>query len=147
MKTWTGNGPGDEEVPRNWWIVDASGKSVGRIATEVAKVIRGKHKPQFSLNQDHGDFVIVVNSEKATLSGNKWQTKKFYRHSRFFGGLRELTAEQVKEKTPEFIIEEAVRGMLPRGPLGYNLITKLKAYAGPNHPHQSQKPMALEIKG
>jgi large subunit ribosomal protein L13 len=147
MKTWTGSGPSDEAVTRNWWIVDATGKSVGRVASEVAKVIRGKHKPQFSRNADHGDFVVVVNAEKATLSGNKWQTKKFYRHSRFFGGLRELTAAQVLEKEPSFIIEDAVKGMLPRGPLGYHLITKLKAYAGPNHPHTAQKPMALEVKG
>ncbi len=138
---------GDEgEVPRQWWIVDASGKSIGRISTEIARVLRGKHKPQFTPNQDTGDFVVVINAEKVQMSGTKLDVKRYYRHSRFFGSLKSLTAREMLDKDPAFVVEDAVKGMLPKNKLSRQLLTKLKAYKGSTHPHAAQKPQALEIK-
>ncbi|HRK08054.1 MAG TPA: 50S ribosomal protein L13 [Pseudobdellovibrionaceae bacterium] len=134
------------EVPRQWWVVDAADKSIGRIATEIARVLRGKHKPQFTPNQDAGDFVIVINAEKVQMSGNKLDEKRYYRHSRFFGSLKSLTAREMLEKDPEFVIQDAVYGMLPKNKLSKSLLTKLKAYKGGTHPHAVQKPQPLEIK-
>lgn len=143
MKTWT---PVEGDAQKKWWIIDASGQNIGRIATHVASVLRGKHKPTFTPHADMGDFVVVINAEKVEMSGNKWREKRYYWHSRFFGSLRSKTAEEMRESDPIYIIEDAVRGMLPKNKLSRRLITKLKSYKGPNHPHVAQKPEALTIK-
>lgn len=143
MKTWNA---AEGEIERNWWIVDAAGKNLGRMATEIAKVIRGKHKPQFTPNQDTGDFVVVINADKVVTTGNKSVEKKYYRHSRFFGSLKSRNFTEQMEHDAAFIIQEAVKGMLPKNKLSKSLIGKLKAYKGPNHPHSAQKPQALNLK-
>ncbi len=143
MFTWVAK-PG--QVERKWWIVDASGQSVGRLATEIARRLRGKHKPQFTPHVDTGDFVIVINTDKLEFSGDKWQTQTYYRHSRFFGSLKSLTASQVREKDSTQLIQSAVKGMLPKNRLSERLILKLKSYPGAEHPHQSQKPELLTLK-
>lgn len=143
MSTWTAK-PGD--VERKWWIVDASGKTLGRLATQIANKIRGKDKPHFTPHMDTGDFVVVVNCEKIQMTGKKWTEKKYYTHSRFFGSLKSKTAEQVLADTPEFLIEEAVSGMLPKNKLSRQLIKKLKVYKGGDHPHAAQKPEAMIVK-
>lgn len=143
MKTWNA---AKGEIDRNWWVVDAAGKNLGRLATEVAQVIRGKHKAQFTPNQDTGDFVIVVNAEKVVTTGNKVVEKQYYRHSRFFGSLKSRSLTEQIDHDASFVIEEAVKGMLPKNKLSKTLITKLKAYRGPNHPHSAQKPQALNLK-
>lgn len=142
MKTYVAK---NDEVPRKWHIVDASGQRVGRIATHVANLLRGKHKPEFTPHVDAGDFVIVINTDKLELTGSKWQTKKFYRHSRFFGSMKEKTAAEMKQEDPSFVLEEAVRGMLPTNKLSRHLLLKLKAYSGADHPHASQKPQAYKL--
>ena len=143
MRTWNA---ATGEVERKWWIVDAEGKNLGRLASEVAQVIRGKHKPQFTPNQDTGDFVIVVNADKVVTTGNKSVEKHYYRHSRFFGSLKSRNYTEQKDHDPAFIISEAVRGMLPNNKLAKSLIMKLKAYKGTAHPHAAQKPEALTLK-
>jgi large subunit ribosomal protein L13 len=143
MKTWNAK---PLEVERKWWLVDATDKTLGRMATEIAKVLRGKNKAEFTPHVDTGDFVIVINSEKVKMTGQKWEQEKFFRRSRYFGSLKELTAAQVREKDPTMIIHSAVAGMLPKTKLGRQLITKLKAFKGSEHPHQAQKPEALNIK-
>lgn len=142
MKTWNAQ-PG--AVQQKWYVVDATGKTLGRMATEIAKIIRGKNKPTFTPHVDTGDFVIVVNSEKVEMSGNKWNDEKFYTHSRYFGSLKELTAAQLREKDPTEVIREAVAGMLPKTKLSKRVIQKLKVFKGPNHNHASQRPEALNI--
>lgn len=143
MKTWNAK---PDEVERKWWLVDATDKTLGRMCTEIAMVLRGKNKPQFTPHVDAGDFVIVINSEKVRMTGNKWDQEKFYRRSRYFGSLKELTASQMREKDPAQVITHAVAGMLPKTKLGKQMISKLKAFKGPNHPHQAQKPEALAVK-
>lgn len=143
MKTWNGI---TEETDRKWFVVDASGLKLGRLATHVANILRGKNLPTFTPNADAGGFVVVINSDKIEMTGDKWNTKKYYRHSRFFGSLKEKSAEQMKENDSEFIISEAVRGMLPVNKLSKTLITKLKVFKGPEHPHAAQKPEAFVIK-
>ncbi len=133
------------EVEQKWFLIDASGKTLGRMATEIAKILRGKNKPTFTPHVDTGDFVVVINSEKVAMSGNKWNDEKFYTHSRFFGSLKELSAAQMKEKDPTMVIQEAVAGMLPKNKLSKRLILKLKAYAGPTHPHSAQQPETLSL--
>lgn len=142
MKTWNAK---EDEVPRKWWIVDATDKNLGRMASEIAQVIRGKRKPQFTPNVDTGDFVIVINADKVKTTGNKVVEKKYYRHSRFFGSLKAKTLEQMIEQDPAFVIEDAVKGMLPKSKLGTRLLKKLKTYQGAAHPHAAQKPEALKI--
>jgi large subunit ribosomal protein L13 len=142
MKTWNAQ-PG--AVEQKWYVVDATGKTLGRMASEIAKILRGKNKPTFTPHVDTGDFVVVVNSEKVQMSGNKWNDEKFYSHSRFFGSLKELTAAQLRDKDASRVVTEAVQGMLPKTKLSKKVIQKLKAYNGPNHPHASQKPQALNI--
>jgi large subunit ribosomal protein L13 len=142
MKTWNAQ-PG--AVQQKWYVVDATGKTLGRMATEIAKIIRGKNKPTFTPHVDTGDFVIVVNSEKVEMSGNKWNDEKFYTHSRYFGSLKELSAAQLREKDPTEVIREAVAGMLPKTKLSKRVIQKLKVFKGPNHNHASQRPEALNI--
>ncbi|MEE8558770.1 MAG: 50S ribosomal protein L13 [Myxococcota bacterium] len=136
-----------QDVDRRWWVVDAEGQVLGRLASELASVLRGKHKPTYTPHVDDGDFVIVVNSEKVTLTGKKLDDKIYYRHSGYIGSLRSQTARQVREKHPERLIQEAVRGMLPKNPLGRRMARKLKVYAGPKHPHAAQQPKPLEIRG
>jgi large subunit ribosomal protein L13 len=135
-----------EEAERNWWIVDAADMRVGRLATHIANLLRGKHKPTFTPHVDNGDFVIVINTEKLEVTGLKLETKKYYRHSRFFGSMKEKTAAQMKEEDPSFILHEAVRGMLPTNKLSRHLIQKMKAYKGAEHPHSSQKPQPYKVK-
>ena len=137
----------DALAQRQWFVVDAEGKVLGRLATEVARVLRGKHKPCFSPHVDAGDFVIVVNSGRISLTGNKLQQKTYYRHSEYPGGIRSSTAEKLVESNPNAIIELAVKGMLPKNRLGKELLKKLKVYSGPEHPHQAQKPQPLPMGG
>ena len=143
MKTWNAK---PEEIERKWWIVDASGKTLGRLSTEIAKVLRGKNKTTFTPNVDVGDFVIVTNTEKVVLKGAKLDQKKYYRHSRYFGGLKEFTASQMLQRDPQYVLTEAVKGMLPKTKLGRQLLTKLKTFKGAEHPHASQKPETLSIQ-
>lgn len=142
MRTWNAK-PG--EVERKWWIVDAEGQTVGRLASEIAKVLRGKNKPQFTPNVDTGDFVVVVNTEKMKFSGRKLSDKNYYSHSRFFGSLKQVTAQEMFEKNPNAVIQKAVEGMLPKNRLSRTLITKLKTYRNAEHPHAAQKPEKLEL--
>lgn len=131
---------------RQWYIVDAGDKVLGRLATEVAKVLRGKHKPSFTPHEDVGDFVIVVNARSIRLTGKKGAGKVYYRHSEYPGGLRVTTAQKMLADKPEALIRLAVKGMLPKSRLGRRLSTKLKVYAGPDHPHEAQKPQPLTLR-
>ncbi|MFS8652698.1 MAG: 50S ribosomal protein L13 [Caldibacillus sp.] len=135
------------EIERKWYVVDASGQTLGRLASQVAAILRGKHKPIYTPHVDTGDHVIIINAEKIELTGNKWQDKKYYRHSGHPGGLKVRTARELKEKHPERLLELAIRGMLPKGPLGRKMFKKLHVYAGSEHPHQAQKPEVLELRG
>ena len=130
---------------RRWYVIDGQGQILGRMATEIARVLRGKHKPTFTPNQDAGDFVIVINARGVKLTGAKLQDKIYYRHSEFPGGIRERTAAEMLQIKPEELIRLAVRGMLPKNRLSRKLVTKLKIYAGPEHPHSAQKPEPLTI--
>ncbi len=134
-----------EAVDRSWYVVDASDQVLGRLATRLATVLLGKHKPTYTPHVDDGDFVIVVNAEKVALTGRKREDKLYYRHSGYPGSIRSVTAGRLLETHPERVIEAAVRGMLPKGPLGRRMGRKLKVYAGPEHPHASQQPKPLEI--
>ncbi|MEA2410757.1 MAG: large subunit ribosomal protein [Thermoleophilaceae bacterium] len=142
MKTFVAT-PANRE--RNWLVVDATGKTLGRLATEIANVLRGKRKPEYTPHCDVGDFVIVVNAEKVSVTGNKRQEKRYYRHSGFPGGLRSRTFEEMIARRPEEVLRLAVKGMLPRTRLGRQQLRKLKIYAGPEHPHQAQQPAPLEV--
>ncbi len=133
------------EVERKWYVVDATGKTLGRLAARIAHILRGKHKPQYTPHEDVGDFIIVVNAEKIAVTGRKLDQKIYYRHSGYPGGLKAVSLRRMLEKHPERVIEHAVKGMLPRGPLGRRMFKKLKVYAGPTHPHQAQKPEPLEL--
>jgi large subunit ribosomal protein L13 len=135
----------NEEVERSWFVVDAENKTLGRLASKIAQYIRGKHKPTFTPHVDMGDYVIVVNAEKINLTGNKLDQKKYYKHSNYPGGIKEVTYRELLAKNPEFIIEKAVKGMLPSNKLGRKMIKKLKVYSGENHPHQAQKPEKIEL--
>ena len=137
----------NQTIERKWFVVDAAGKRVGRLATEVATVLRGKNKVTFTPHVDCGDYVIVINADKVELTGNKWADKKYYRHSQYPGGLRETTAKRMNETFPERIVEFAVKGMLPKGRLGRATFKKLYVYAGSEHPHAAQTPEVLELKG
>ena len=143
MKTYVAT-PSTRE--RNWLVVDASGKTLGRLATQIAEVLRGKRKPEYTPHIDVGDFVVVVNAEKITVTGNKREQKRYYRHSGYPGGLRSRTLGDMLERRPEEVIRLAVKGMLPRTRLGRAQLRKLKIYAGPEHPHAAQKPESLEVE-
>ena len=132
-------------VTRDWKLVDLDGKTLGRAASAIAIILRGKNKPMFTPHVDTGDFVIAVNVDKIVLTGRKWKQKTYYRHSGYPGGLREFTAEQVHKKYPERLLVSAVKGMLPKNRLGRKLIKKLKIYTGSDHPHQAQKPTPIEL--
>jgi large subunit ribosomal protein L13 len=131
---------------RQWYVVDAQGKVLGRMASEIVKVLRGKNKPVFTPNTDTGDFVIVINARGVKLTGKKLQKKVYYRHTEYPGGIREKTAEKMLQQKPEELVLLAVKGMLPKNRLSRRLVTKLKIYAGPEHPHQAQKPQPLAIE-
>ena len=135
-----------ETVERKWYVVDAEGKTLGRLATQVATVLRGKHKPTYTPHVDCGDYVIVINAEKVVLTGNKLDDKMYYNHSGFPGGLRERNAKTMIEKYPEEMVERAIKGMLPHNPLGRAMGKKLFVYAGADHKHEAQKPEVMEIK-
>jgi large subunit ribosomal protein L13 len=130
---------------RQWYVIDAEGKILGRMATEIAKVLRGKHKPIFTPNQDAGDFVVVVNARGLRLTGTKLEKKIYFRHTEYPGGIRERTAAEMLQEKPEELVKLAVKGMLPKNRLSRKLVTKLKVYAGPDHPHNAQKPEPLAI--
>lgn len=142
MKTYM---PNPTTIERKWFVVDAEGKTLGRLASEVAKVLRGKNKPIYTPNEDTGDFVIVINSEKIAVTGKKLNQKVYYHHSDYVGGMKETTLKEMIAKKPERVIELAVKGMLPKGPLGRQMYKKLFVYAGPEHKHAAQKPEALEF--
>lgn len=135
----------ETEVRRDWWIVSAAGRPLGRLAARVAGILRGKHKPYFTPHVDCGDFVIVVDAAKVALTGNKMRDKIYYRHTGYIGNLKEERAEHLLQRAPEQMIERAVRGMLPHNTLGRQMFKKLKVYPGGDHPHQAQQPKALEI--
>ncbi len=134
-----------DEVERKWYVVDATDKVLGRMASQIAKKLRGKDKPVFTPHVDTGDFVIVVNAEKVKLTGKKWEKKIYYHHSGYMGGIKQITAKELLRKKPEELIRHAVKGMLPKNRLGRKLLKKLKIYVGPNHPHEAQKPEKWEI--
>jgi len=144
MKTFMAN---KDTIKREWFVVDAAGQRLGRLATEVATVLRGKHKPTFTPHVDCGDYVIVVNADKIELTGNKWEDKKYYTHSDYPGGLKIKTAKVMIQEKPTKIVELAIKGMLPKGKLGNQMYKKLFVYAGPEHLHQAQKPVVMELKG
>ena len=140
MKTYMAN---PDKIERKWYVVDAEGCTLGRLASEVAKVLRGKNKPEYTPHIDTGDYVIVVNAEKVKVTGTKLQQKVYYNHSDYVGGMRETTLAEMMAKKPEKVIELAVKGMLPKGPMGRGMIKKLHVYAGPEHANQAQKPEVL----
>jgi len=142
MKTYVAT-PDSRE--RNWLVVDATGKTLGRLSTQIADVLRGKRKPEYTPHIDVGDFVIVVNAERISVTGNKRKEKRYYRHSGYPGGLRSRTLEEMLARRPEEVIRLAVKGMLPRSRLGRAQLRKLKVYAGPEHPHAAQKPEPMEV--
>ena len=140
MKTYMAN---PDKIERKWYVVDATDKTLGRLTSEIAKVLRGKNKPVYTPHIDTGDYVIVVNAEKIAVTGKKLDQKIYYHHSDYVGGMKETTLREMMAKKPEKVIELAVKGMLPKGPLGRSMIKKLHVYAGPEHDHQAQKPEVL----
>ena len=142
MKTYTAK-PSD--IKQDWFVVDASGKTLGRLATEIAKRLRGKHKPEYTPYMDTGDYIVVINAKEVKVTGNKATDKIYHHHTGFPGGLKSITFDKLIEKRPEMVIEKAVKGMLPRGPLGRDMYRKLKVYPGAEHKHAAQQPKALEI--
>lgn len=143
MKTYVAK-PHEQE--RKWYIIDAEGQTLGRLATQVADILRGKHKPIYTPHVDTGDHVIIINAEKIHLTGNKLQDKKYYRHSGYVGGIKATTAGELLKRHPERVIQTAVKGMIPHNKLGRQVIKKLKVYAGSEHPHAAQMPEVLELK-
>jgi large subunit ribosomal protein L13 len=142
MKTFVAK---EQEVNKKWYLVDAKDKVVGRLASQIALRLRGKHKPIFTPHADTGDFVVVINAEKVAFTGKKWADKLYYRHTGYIGGLKQISAKKLLEKRPEEILRSAVKGMLPKNSLGRRQLKKLKIYAGSEHPHQAQLPEVLEI--
>lgn len=142
MKTYTAT---PSTIKREWFVIDASDKVLGRLATTVADRLRGKHKPEYTPNIDTGDYIVIINAEKVRVTGRKFTDKKYYRHTGYPGGLKETTFDKLQEKAPEEIIKKAVKGMMPKGPLGREMFRKLKIYAGPEHQHSAQQPTALDI--
>jgi large subunit ribosomal protein L13 len=134
-----------EPIAHNWYIADVSGKTLGRAATRIASVLRGKHRATYTTYVDAGDVVVVVNADKVKLTGKKWDDKKYYDHTLFPGGVREYSAKQLMARHPTELVARAVWGMLPKGPLGRRIYKKLKVYAGPNHPHVAQQPKPLDV--
>lgn len=135
-----------EDIEKKWYVVDAKGKTVGRIATKIASILRGKDKPQFTPHADIGDFVVVINADKVNFTGKKWTQKTYYWHTPYPGGLKSITAEKLFKENPEEILKKAVWGMLPKNKMQKDLITRVKIYSGGEHPHQAQNPEELEVK-
>ncbi len=133
------------EVRRNWYLVDATDKTLGRLASEIARRLRGKHKPEFTPHVDTGDYIVVVNAQKIRVTGNKLRDKMYYHHTGYIGNLKSINLEKLLAKAPEWVIQTAVKGMLPRNPLGRAMIKKLRVFAGPEHSHQAQQPQPLDI--
>lgn len=142
MKTYS---PRASDIQRRWWLVDAEGKVLGRLASEIAKILRGKHKPVYTPHMDMGDFVVVINADKVRVTGNKAETKVYFRHTGYMGGAKFTPFKDMLEKHPERVIELAVKGMMPKNNLGRLMRKKLRVYAGPEHPHEGQQPELLEI--
>jgi large subunit ribosomal protein L13 len=142
MKTFSAK---PETVKRDWYVVDADGKTLGRLATEIARRLRGKHKAEYTPHVDTGDYIVVVNAEKVRVSGNKASDKMYHQHSGYIGGLKSISFEKLIAKKPELVIERAVKGMLPKNPLGRAMFRKLKVYAGTDHKHAAQQPKTLDI--
>jgi len=142
MKTYTAK---PDEIKRDWYIVDAKGKVLGRLASEIARRLRGKHKPEYTPHMDTGDYIVVINAKEVSITGNKAKDKLYYRHSEYPGGIKVTNFERLIEKKPEHIIEKAVKGMLPKGPLGRSMFRKLRVYPDAEHNHAAQQPKALEI--
>jgi large subunit ribosomal protein L13 len=142
MKTFVAK---EEDVAKRWYVVDAKDKVLGRLATQIAMRLRGKHKPVFTPHAETGDFVVVINADKVTLTGKKWDKKIYYHYTGYIGGLRQITAKKLLEKKPEDILRFAVKGMLPKNSLGRRQLKKLKIYVGTDHPHEAQQPEILEI--
>ncbi len=140
MKTYMAN---PDKLEKKWYVVDASGQTLGRLASEVAKILRGKNKPEFTPFVDTGDYVIIINAEKVAVSGKKLSQKIYYRHSDYVGGMKETTLKEMLDKHPERVLEFAVKGMLPKGPLGREMYKKLHVYTGSEHPHAAQKPEVI----
>jgi large subunit ribosomal protein L13 len=137
--------PKPQDIQRTWYVVDAEGQTLGRLASRIAAILRGKHKPIFAPHMDTGDFVIVINAEKIHVTGDRLDQKVYYRHSKYQGGLKAITLREQLKKFPDRPITDAVKGMLPKSALGHQMIKKLKVYAGPNHPHEAQKPVELKL--
>ena len=142
MKTYTAK---PETVKRDWYIVDAAGQTLGRLASEIALRLRGKHKPEYTPHVDTGDYIVVINAEQISVTGKKTSDKIYYSHTGFPGGIKEISFEKLIDKAPERVLEAAVKGMLPRNPLGRDMYRKLKVYAGATHPHTAQQPQELKI--
>jgi len=142
MKTFSAK---SETVKRDWYVVDASGKILGRLASEIARRLRGKHKPEYTPHVDTGDYIVVINADQIHVTGNKVQKKTYYHHTGYPGGIKAITFGKLRDKAPERIIEKAVKGMLPKNPLGRAMYSKLKVYAGSEHPHAAQQPLELNI--
>lgn len=142
MKTFSAK---SEDVRHDWYVVDATGKTLGRLSTEIARRLRGKHKPEYTPHVDTGDYIVVVNAEKIRVTGNKMKDKIYYHHTGFIGNLKSITLEKLLKKAPERVIEKAVKGMMPRGTLGRQMFSKLRVFAGPEHTHAAQQPIPLEV--
>jgi large subunit ribosomal protein L13 len=142
MKTFSAN---PAEVRRDWYVVDATGKTLGRLSTELARRLRGKHKPEYTPHVDTGDYIVVVNAEKIRVTGNKLKDKMYHRHSGYVGNLKSISLERLLAEAPERALQYAVKGMLPRGPLGRKMLSKLRVFAGPEHDHAAQQPISLEV--
>ena len=134
-----------KEIERKWYVVDAKGKVLGRLASEIAMRLRGKHKPTYSTFMDNGDFIVVINADKVELTGNKWNDKKYYHHTGYIGGIKEINAKDLLEKKPEELLKKAVKGMLPKNSLGRAQLKKLKVFVGETHNHTAQQPEPLEL--
>ncbi len=142
MKTYSAR---PQDIRRQWHLIDAEGKTLGRLATEVARRLRGKHKPEYTPHIDTGDYVVIINAEKIGVTGRKMSDKVYHRHTGYIGNLKSITLEKLLARRPERVIQQAVKGMMPRGPLGRAMLGKLKVYAGPEHPHAAQQPQLLEL--
>jgi len=142
MKTYSAK---PQDIRRQWHLIDAEGKTLGRISTEIARRLRGKHKPEYTPHMDTGDYIVVINADKVHVTGNKMSDKMYHRHTGYIGNLKSINLEKLLASRPERVIQQAVKGMMPRGPLGRAMLSKLKVYAGPEHPHTAQQPQALEL--
>ena len=142
MKTYSAK---PQDIRRQWHLIDADGKTLGRISTEIARRLRGKHKPEYTPHMDTGDYIVVVNADKVHVTGNKMSDKMYYKHTGYIGNLKSTNLEKLLASKPERVIQYAVKGMMPKGPLGRQMLSKLKVYAGPEHPHTAQQPQALEL--